>query len=70
MQLISRFQRIAERAELATYIRGLRSRSLAAAALGAGFRYLEGEAIAKPVLTPQALREFRLLDIYMPLIGA
>jgi hypothetical protein len=70
MQLMARFQRVAERAELATFIRGLRSHSLAAAALGAGFRYLEGDGIAKAVARPDAVREFRLFDVYRPLVEA
>jgi hypothetical protein len=64
MQQLSRFSRGATKAGVATYLRGVRSLSLAAAALGAGFAHLDGDAIALPVDQPQGIVEFSLIDLY------
>ena len=70
MQQFSRFRGAAEKAGLHAYIRGIPSRSLAAAALGSGFYYLDGDAIAPPVKRPETIREFDLFDIYRSLVPA
>lgn len=64
MQQIARFSRGAAKAGVATYLRGVRSLSLAAAALGAGFAHLDGDAIATTVDEPQGIVEFSLIDLY------
>jgi hypothetical protein len=64
MQQLSRFSRGATKAGVATYLRGVRSLSLATAALGAGFAHLDGDAIALPVDQPQGIVEFSLIDLY------
>jgi hypothetical protein len=65
MQHLNRFARTAsEKATLQTYLLGANSMSLVAAALGAGFQYIAGDAIAKPVNHPRGLIEFSLSDLY------
>ncbi|HLI22806.1 MAG TPA: hypothetical protein VKV32_16915 [Stellaceae bacterium] len=66
MQQMARFSRGAAKAGIATYVRGVRSVSLATAALGAGFAHLDGDAIAAPVDQPRGIVEFSLLDLYDP----
>lgn len=66
MQQMARFSRGAAKAGLATYLRGIRSLSLTAAALGAGFAHVDGDAIAAPVDLPRGIVEFSLLDLYNP----
>lgn len=69
MQQMSRFQRGAEKAELVAYAHGIRSVSLAAAALGAGYFSIDGDAISKLIDRPEGILEFKLLDIYRPMVG-
>jgi hypothetical protein len=64
MMWMNRFARGAEKAGVETYARGLRSLSQVAAAIGAGFGYVDGDAVAKPVAHPRAAVEFRLDDLY------
>jgi hypothetical protein len=65
MQHLNRFARTAsEKASLQTYVLGAHSMSLVAAALGAGFQYISGDAIAKPINHPRGLVEFSLSDLY------
>jgi hypothetical protein len=68
IQLMSRFNRAAEKGQLGTYVRGLRSVSLAAAAVGAGFRYIDGHSIGKFVLHPTRIVKFNLNDVYRSLL--
>lgn len=68
MQHMNRFNRAAEKATLPTYARGLRSLSLAAAAVGAGFRYIDGDGVAKLVEHPGRVVGFNLLDVYRPVL--
>jgi hypothetical protein len=68
MQQMNRFNRAAEKAGMPTYARGLRTLSLAAAAVGAGFRYIDGEGVAKLVEHPGRVVGFTLLDVYRPIL--
>jgi hypothetical protein len=68
IQLMSRFNRAAEKASLATYVRGLRTVSLAAAAVGSGFRYIDGHSISETVEHPSHIVKFNLNDIYRALL--
>jgi hypothetical protein len=68
MQRMSRFARAAEKARVSTHIRGIRSLSLLAAALGAGFRYIDGDAISPLVERPRQVLNFSLGDAYRPLV--
>jgi len=70
MQHMNRFARSArERAGLAAYVLGADSSSLAVAALGAGFDYIGGEAIAKRVEDPRGLVEFSAANIFTGVNG-
>jgi hypothetical protein len=64
MMWMNRFARAAEKAGMETYALGLRSLSQVAGAIGAGFGYLDGDAVAKPVTHPRRAVEFRLDDLY------
>ncbi|MGH7087465.1 MAG: hypothetical protein ACREFQ_01040, partial [Stellaceae bacterium] len=66
--LMSRFTRAAEKAQLPAYVRGLSTASLAAAAVGSGFRYIEGSAIGEPVTHPSGILRFNLEDMYRALL--
>jgi hypothetical protein len=48
----------------------LRSVSITGAALGAGFRNIDGEGVAKLVDRPERVTLFNLSDIYRPIVGA
>jgi hypothetical protein len=64
MMWMNRFARAAEKAGVETYARGLRSLSQVAGSIGAGFGYLDGDAVAKSVAHPRRAVEFRLDDLY------
>ncbi|HEY1503425.1 MAG TPA: hypothetical protein VGF92_03945 [Stellaceae bacterium] len=66
MQQMARFSRAAAKTGVATYLRGISSLSLAAAALGAGFAHLDGDAIAPMVDQPHGVVQFGLADLYNP----
>ncbi|MGH7124786.1 MAG: hypothetical protein ACREFI_10465 [Stellaceae bacterium] len=66
MQQLSRFQRAAEKAEVVTFLHGAQSRSLVAAAVGAGFHYVDGDAVAPTLARPERIVPFQLADLYMP----
>jgi hypothetical protein len=66
MQQLSRFQRAAEKAEVVTFLHGAQSRSLVAAAVGAGFHYINGDAVASAVSRPERIVPFQLADLFMP----
>lgn len=70
MQRMARFARAGEKARLGTHIRGVRSISLLAAALGAGFRYIDGDAVSPLVDRPRQLLRFTLADAYRPVVQA
>jgi len=66
MQHMARFSRGAAKAGIATYLRGISTLSLAAAALGAGFAHLDGDAVALAVDQPHGVVQFSLVDLYGP----
>ena len=66
MQQLSRFQRAAEKAEVVTFLHGAQSRSLVAAAVGAGFHYVDGDGVAPTLNRPERIVPFQLADLYMP----
>jgi hypothetical protein len=66
MQQLARFQRAAEKAEVVTFLHGAQSRSLVAAAVGAGFHYVDGDAVAATLARPDRIVPFQLADLYMP----
>lgn len=66
MQQTARFSRAAAKAGIATYLRGIGSLSLTAAALGAGFAHVDGDAVALMVDQPNGVVPFNLLDLYNP----
>ncbi len=66
MQNLSRFQRAAEKAEVVTFLHGAQSRSLVAAAVGAGFHYVDGDAVAATLARPERIVPFQLADLYVP----
>lgn len=68
--LINSFQRFVERAErygLRTYIHGLSSLSMTAAAVGAGFDFIDGDAVTSVTESPVAYR-FSIEDMYENLL--
>lgn len=66
MQQMARFSRGAAKAGIATYLRGIRTVSLATAALGAGFAHIDGDAIAAAITLPRGIVQFSLFDLYNP----
>jgi hypothetical protein len=66
MQRMARFSRGAAKAGVATYLRGIGSVSLTAAALGAGFAHVDGDAVALMVDQPNGVVQFSLFDLYNP----
>jgi hypothetical protein len=68
IQLMTRFNRNAEKVRLATYARGLRSASLMAAAVGAGFRYIQSDGIRGRGNHPLSVVKFNLRDMYRELL--
>jgi hypothetical protein len=70
LQHINRFSRAAENSGLSTYLLGANTRSIVAACVGAGFRYVGGDAVAEPVERPDQLVEFQLADLYRPFLPA
>jgi hypothetical protein len=68
MQLLGRFSRAAEKAGVASFVHGLRSVSLTGAAVGAGFRYIDGEGVAKLVQYPERVSYFNLGNVYRSLL--
>ena len=66
MQQLARFQRAAEKAEVVTFLHGAQSRSLVAAAVGAGFHYVDGDAVAATLARPDRIVPFQLADLYTP----
>jgi hypothetical protein len=66
MQQLARFQRAAEKAGVVTFLHGAQSRSLVAAAVGAGFHYVDGDAVATTLARPDRIVPFQLADLYVP----
>jgi len=68
MQQMNRFARaVADKTGLPSYLHGASSLSLVTAALGAGFAYIDGDAVARLIAHPRGLVDFRLADLYRPL---
>ncbi len=67
MQRMSRFARAADKIGVAAHIDGVRTLSLLAAAVGAGFRYIDGDVVAKLVSRPRRVLNFHLVDAYRSL---
>jgi hypothetical protein len=71
MQQMNRFARaVADKTGLPSYLHGANSLSMVTAALGAGFAYIDGDAVAKLIDHPRGLVDFRLADLYRPLTGS
>jgi hypothetical protein len=70
MQQMNRFNRAAAKVPVPTYLQGAQSLSQVAAALGAGFNYIDGEAVAKAIDHPHSIADFHLADLYRPFIRA
>ncbi len=49
-----------------TFLHGAQSRSLVAAAVGAGFHYVDGDAVAPTLAKPERIVPFQLADLYRP----
>jgi hypothetical protein len=68
MQAMNRFARaVADKPGLPSDLHGANSLSMVTAALGAGFAYIDGDAVAKLIDHPRGLVDFRLADLYRPL---
>ena len=68
MQQLNRFARAtADKTGLPSYLHGASSLSLVTAALGAGFAYIDGDAVAKLIDHPRGLVDFHVADLYRPL---
>lgn len=61
---MNRFVEAAGKAQLRTVAHGLPSKSLATIAIGAGFTYIDGEAVTPPTRAPAPMRKFDLEDFY------
>lgn len=64
MQHMNRFARAAEKAGIPSYLHGAKSLSRVVVALGAGFHYIDGGAVASPIENPRGIVDFRLDDLY------
>jgi hypothetical protein len=62
------FVRAAKAAGIASYLHGAQSLSRVVGAIGAGFRYIDGSAVASPVENPQSMVDLRLDDLYRALM--
>ena len=71
MQQMNRFARAAaDKVGVPSYLHGANSLSMVTAALGAGFAYIDGDAVAELIDHPRGLVDFRLADLYRPLTGS
>lgn len=64
MQQLGRFQKTAEKAGVITFLHGVSTRSLVAAAIGAGFHFIGGEAVADAAPHPKGVVKLELADLY------
>ena len=64
MHHMNRFARAGERHNFGAFACGLRTTSLVAAGVGAGFTSLDGDAVAKVVDRPERVLSFQLSDLY------
>lgn len=65
--LYNRFVDAAGRAKLRTFVHGLRSLSLASAAVCAGFDYVDGDAVRSATDAPESVYRFRSVDLFRAL---
>jgi len=63
------FNTRARKTRLTTFAHGVPTRSLLSGAVGAGFRYLDGAAVALADLNPSPVRPWTAQDIYAPLLA-
>jgi hypothetical protein len=70
MQQMNRFSRAADKAGFPSYVHGARSLSRVVTALGAGFNYIDGSAVASPIDHPRGIVDFHLDDIYRAYLKA
>jgi hypothetical protein len=63
---IRRFRDVTGRARIPAYARGVSTLSLAAATAAAGFDYIAGAAVMKPLSEPQRIVRFGLTELYRP----
>jgi hypothetical protein len=61
---MQRFAASAKKAGVAAYIRGVRSLSLATAAIGAGFDFVDGDIISGGTEKPSTAYQFDLDDLF------
>ena len=64
MQQLNHFKRAADKAKLPAFVHGAHTLSLVAAAVGAGFSYVSGEAVSPLVDHPRQIAEFNLANLY------
>jgi hypothetical protein len=64
MRALERFADQAGRRGWQTYVSALNSRPALLAAIGAGFTYIDGPAVHKPVPSPVGMQRFDMLDLY------
>ncbi|MEX2616175.1 MAG: hypothetical protein WD767_08775 [Alphaproteobacteria bacterium] len=66
--LMNRFVESAAKTRLRTFVHGLRSRSLAGAAVCAGFDYVDGDAITSVTRAPREIYRFQSRDLFRSLL--
>ena len=64
------FKSRAEQSGLRAYLHGANSLSLATAAVCAGFDYIDGETIARPIDNPEGIRSYRIEELHAHLTWA
>lgn len=67
--LYNKFVDAAGRVKLRTFVHGLRSLSLASAAVCAGFDYVDGDAVQSATAVPDNVYRFRSVDLFRALRG-
>ncbi|MCR4378371.1 MAG: hypothetical protein NUV50_09820 [Rhodospirillales bacterium] len=65
---LNAFNARANKHHLCTFAHGIRTRSLTSGAAAAGFRYIDGGAIATPIMMPEPGRSWGARDVYSALI--
>lgn len=67
--MLNEFNLRAQKSRLCTFVHGISTRSLLSGSVAAGFRYLDGCAIATPVDFPMPNRRWTPMDVYSTLVG-
>jgi len=67
ISLMNKFVEAASRAHLKAYVHGLSSRAQVLAAVTAGFEWIDGVAVEKPVQAPGQMHRFSVEDLYRDL---